>query len=190
MMNRRIVFIGNSIVNGFPYQRGASFAGIIETETEFEVINRGINGQTSGEVLARFDSDVISQRPDAVFILTGTNDFIYGQTVPEQVFDNLREMKKLADSAGIKAVFLTPLPTDAEMASRCWITGGDVDYERINRCLTGLADIIMDSGFDFIDLNSLYRECGKFCDGVHPLPEGHRFIADRIMDHLSSQLFK
>lgn len=185
MMNKKIVFIGNSIVNGFPYQRGASFAGIIEEETGFEIINRGINGQTASEVLSRFERDVISQRPDMVFVLTGTNDFIYGQNIPEHVFSILELMKEKADAEGISAVFLTPLPTDSEMASRCWRVWENIDYERINRCLSALSDIIMDSGFDFIDLNSLYRECGKYCDGVHPLPEGHRFIADRIMEYLN-----
>ena len=37
-------------------------------------INKGISGQTSGQVLARFQTDVIDSHPDIVNILVGTYD--------------------------------------------------------------------------------------------------------------------
>ena len=55
-------------------------------------------------------------------------------------------------------------------------------YKR--QALEALAGLIRSSGFRFIDLNSKYRECGKYLDGVHPLPEGHRFIADIISEYI------
>ena len=55
----KVVFIGDDITaNCFP--QGAIW------------INKGISGQTSGQVLARFQTDVIDLHPDVVNILVGT----------------------------------------------------------------------------------------------------------------------
>lgn len=183
-MNRKFVFIGNSIVNGFPYDRSLCFASLIRQDTGYDVINKGNNGETTAMILARFEQDVLANKPDTVFILTGTNDFIYGEATPRQAFENLKKMADMAENnvQPIRPVFMTPLPVDAPMASSQWISG--VDYNRINRDLEAISGLIKSSGYDFIDLNDKYRACGKYHDGVHPLPEGHRFIADIISEHI------
>lgn len=185
-MEKKLVFIGNSIVNGFPYERNQCFASLVEHDTGYTVVNRGINGDTSSNILSRFSEDVLSEEPDAVFILTGTNDFIYGEASPQQAFENLSKMAAMSVSNAkpITPVFMTPLPVNAPMASEKWISGEGIDYNRINDALEALAGLIRSSGFRFIDLNSKYRECGKYLDGVHPLPEGHRFIADIISEYI------
>lgn len=183
-MNKKLVFIGNSIVNGFPYDRDLCFASLVEQNTGYKVINKGNNGETTAMILNRFERDVLANEPDTVFILTGTNDFIYGEATPKQAFENLKRMADIAENNAqpIKPVFMTPLPVDADLASEKWIQG--VDYNRINEDLEAISTLIRASGYDFIDLNEKYGTCGKYHDGVHPLPEGHRFIADIISDHI------
>ena len=183
-MKKKLVFIGNSIVNGFPYDQKLCFVSLVRRATGYDVINKGINGETTSDILARFDRDVLASEPDAVFIMTGTNDFIYGQTSVEQAFENLKKMEFMAlnNARSITPIFITPLPVDAAMASKMWIAGAD--YDNVNQCLTELAEAIRSSGNEFIDLNKLYRECGKYHDGIHPLPEGHRFIADVVSDYI------
>lgn len=44
------------------------------------IINKGIGGNTSTNLLDRFDSDVTSQNPDFVWVIAGVND--YNQDVP------------------------------------------------------------------------------------------------------------
>lgn len=39
-MEKKLVFIGNSIVNGFPYERNRCFASLVEHDTGYTVVNR------------------------------------------------------------------------------------------------------------------------------------------------------
>ena len=88
---KKFIFIGNSIVNGFPLSRGKSFPGrlraaVKESRAGFQadIINKGENGNTTADILRRFERDVLRHEPAAVFIMTGTNDFIYREADPEQ----------------------------------------------------------------------------------------------------------
>lgn len=184
-MAKKLVFIGNSIVNGFPYSRSQCFTDLIRQDTSLEIINKGNNGETTGDIMRRFQKDVIDYNPTAVFILTGTNDFIYNEASPKQAFENLKTMATSAGANNIAPILLTPLPVNSEMASQMWMSG--VDYDQINRQLLEFTELILASEYDSIDLNNEYRQCAKYHDGLHPLPEGHRFIADTILKYLKKK---
>src|SRR6516162_2990968 len=66
-----VVFLGDSITQGWGDQMGGSFAGV-------KVANRGISGDTSRGVLIRLDEDVLSLHPKGVVLLIGTNDIEEG----------------------------------------------------------------------------------------------------------------
>ena len=52
-----------------------------------EVWNAGFPGDTTVELLRRFERDVASKQPDLVILWAGVNDMLYpGHTVPEAVF--------------------------------------------------------------------------------------------------------
>ena len=63
----RVVFMGDSITQDW----GIYNAGFFEANG---YINRGISGQTTSEMLARFRRDVIDLQPKVVVILGGIND--------------------------------------------------------------------------------------------------------------------
>ena len=101
----RVVFMGNSITQGFKEKRAEFF-------TVHPYINRGISGQTTPQMLIRFRQDVIALQPKVVVILAGTND-IAGNTGPstlEMIEDNLASMAELANANGIKVVLSSVLP--------------------------------------------------------------------------------
>jgi len=77
-----VVFLGDSITQGWGGGLGAAFPGI-------KVANRGINGDTTRGVLLRLDEDVLALHPAAVVLLIGTNDLEEGAT-PEVVTGNLK----------------------------------------------------------------------------------------------------
>jgi lysophospholipase L1-like esterase len=77
-----VVFLGDSITQGWGGGLGAAFPGV-------KVANRGIDGDTSRGVLLRLQEDVLSLDPAAVVLLIGTNDLEEGAT-PEVVAANLR----------------------------------------------------------------------------------------------------
>ena len=77
-----VVFLGDSITQGWGDQMGGSFSGV-------KVTNRGISGDTTRGVLIRVDEDVLSLHPKGVVLLIGTNDLEEGAD-PETVAANLK----------------------------------------------------------------------------------------------------
>jgi len=77
-----VVFLGDSITQGWGGGLGAAFPGI-------KVANRGISGDTTRGVLIRLREDVLALHPAAVVLLIGTNDLEEGAT-PEVVAGNLK----------------------------------------------------------------------------------------------------
>jgi lysophospholipase L1-like esterase len=101
----RVVFMGDSITDGWGQKYGKFFTGK-------PYINRGISGQTTPQMLIRFRQDVIALKPKAVVILAGTND-IAGNTGPstlEMIEDNFTSMAELAKANGIKVVLSSVMP--------------------------------------------------------------------------------
>src|ERR1700681_4754729 len=69
---KRVVFMGDSITEGWAQFFGSQFPGK-------PYVNRGISGQTTPQMLVRFRQDVIDLHPAVVVILGGVND-IAGNT--------------------------------------------------------------------------------------------------------------
>lgn len=99
-----VVFIGDSITEFWRVAQPDLFTG--------GVVNRGISGQTSPQILLRFMADVVALKPRAVHILCGGNDMA-GNTGPSTIRDyqnNILAMLTLAQAHGIGVVLgaLTP----------------------------------------------------------------------------------
>lgn len=107
---RRVVFYGDSITDawGRGANTGAFFAGK-------PYVNRGISGQTTPQMLVRFEQDVVRLRPAAVVILAGTNDVAgnTGPETPQMIEDNFRAMAAIAKANGIKVVLASITPAYA-----------------------------------------------------------------------------
>lgn len=102
---QRVVFMGDSITDGWGRKYGKFFPGK-------PYVNRGISGQTTPQMLIRFRPDVIALKPKAVVILAGTND-ISGNTGPttlEAIEDNFMSMVELAKANGIRVVLASVMP--------------------------------------------------------------------------------
>ena len=80
----RVVMIGDSITEGW----------IAADPTVFRdgVVDRGISGETTGQMLVRFRQDVIELKPRAVHIMGGTNDIFgnVGTASVDEVVSNIR----------------------------------------------------------------------------------------------------
>src|ERR1700683_2860221 len=99
----RVIFLGDSITDYWKlpdYFPGKPY------------INRGIDGQTTPEMLVRFRQDVIDLHPKAVVVLAGTNDIagVTGRTPNEDIEANYASMAELARLHRIRVVFASVLP--------------------------------------------------------------------------------
>ena len=174
------VFMGNSITEGWARMRPGFFA-------DNGYIGRGISGQTSAEMLARFRPDVIELAPKAVVILAGTNDIAQnnGPIELENVMDNIASMCELARLHNIRVLLCSVLPA-AAFPWREGIEPAD-SIIRLNAMIEAYA---RENGIEYVDYhsrmkdgrNGLPPEYSK--DGVHPNPEGYRDMEGIIASYL------
>ena len=101
----RIVLMGNSITEGWTNFYPEYFENR-------DLINRGISGQTTPQMLIRFKPDVIDLNPDIVVILAGINDIAEntGPSSIKMITDNITSMVKLAKSHNINVILSSILP--------------------------------------------------------------------------------
>ena len=180
----RIVFIGDSIVKGTDYggvtssQCFAAKIGAAAGYVSTDVVNAGVSGNTSADILARLQSDVIAQTPAVCAILIGINDWSKG-VIPAQYQANLNSILDILDQNGIKPVLM----------SSNLQRGQTADIANFLPYLKVVDAISSGRRVSYIDL---YREVcaaylyldgptwtGLYADGVvHLSVAGHQFVAD------------
>lgn len=180
----RIVFMGDSITEGWPFLE--LFAGK-------PYVNRGISGQTTPQMLIRFRADVIALKPSVVVIMAGIND-IAGNTGPstlEMITDNIFSMAELAKANNIKVILCSVLPA----FDFPW-RPGSFPAEKVvtlNKMIKKYADT---NGILYLDyysamvndqkgLNAAYSG-----DGVHPNKTGYEVMNPLVEKAIAKVLSK
>lgn len=172
----RIVFMGNSITEGWSHHQPEFFIGK-------PYINRGIGGQTTPQMLLRFRQDVIDLNPKVVVILAGTND-IAGNTGPitlEEILANIKSMAELAIANNIKVVLSSVLPA----FDYPWRPGLEPNI-KIPMLNDMIATYAVENNMVYLDYfsamaddkNGLKKSLGS--DGVHPNKEGYEVMAPLV----------
>jgi lysophospholipase L1-like esterase len=105
----RIILIGDSRIAKWPTSA---------LEKRWDVINRGISGETVSQLALRFESDAISLNPDVIVIETGINDLVAaslmddtaGRAVLDNVCVKIRQFAGRAAAAGSHVLVATIIP--------------------------------------------------------------------------------
>jgi acyl-CoA thioesterase I len=170
---QRVVFLGDSITDRWGRKVGDFFPGK-------PYINRGISGQTTPQMLIRFQQDVVSLHPVAVVLLGGTNDIARntGPTTPEMIEDNIASMAAVAKQNGIKLIIASILPA-ARYHWRPEIKGA----EEIRQVNQWLKTFCVEHGLVYLDYYSAMADNvggmrpGLSSDEVHPTEKGYAIMA-------------
>lgn len=164
-----VVFIGDSITEFWGVADPGLFSG--------RVVNRGISGQTSPQILLRFMPDVIALKPRVVHLLCGTNDIAgnTGPTTPEDYKANVLAMLILAEAHGVEVILASLTPFGAAPWNPA-ITNTLARTEELNawqaRLAAGRGLIRVDyHGVLADDAGGLRSEYHR--DGVHPTRAGY-----------------
>ncbi len=180
----RIVFMGNSITEGWSQADPAFFAGK-------PYINRGISGQTTPQMLIRFRSDVINLKPAVVVILAGIND-IAGNTGPstlEMIEGNLASMVELARANGIRVVLSSVLPA-YDFPWRPGLQPAE-KVVKLNYWIKAFAEnqgcIYLDYFTPMADEKHALRAEYTY-DGVHPNLTGYRIMEPLVEEAIQKAL--
>lgn len=171
----RIVFIGDSIIAGWYEQT------LFEENKNF--INRGINGQTTSQILHRFQQDVIDLKPKSVIILVGTNDIAenQGPIILLEIQDNFQKMIEQARINNIKIVLCSILP----VSKYYWNTLIE-PLEKIKSLNTFLVSLADKKSVFYVEFYTNMEKNGGFNqkfseDGVHPNLDGYTIMSDLLL---------
>ncbi len=173
--NFRIVALGDSITQGFPYGENFSWATIVAQKYNVTIINKGICGDYTSGMALRFKRDVIAENPLAVIVLGGYNDAF--SAIPAiKVARNFTEIWSLAEENSIQPVFALPTPVSIssveELLSeyRIWIK----EFATANKIP------LIDFYKTFIDLQKKTIIPGVTTDGAHPTIKGYKLMATAV----------
>lgn len=182
-MGNRIVLMGDSITEFWTNANPHFF------EDNPYLINRGIGGQTTPQMLGRFDADVIALNPKVVVILAGTND-IAGNSGPitiSEIMTNIAAMAENAKAHHIKVVLCSVLP----VFDYPW-KPGIIPADKIIALNTMIKAYAQQHGMAYLDyfhtmvdgrngLNAKYSG-----DGVHPNKKGYKVMGPLLEKAIES----
>jgi len=157
---------------------------LTQLHPDWQVLNRGVNGERSDQIAARFSRDVVSASPEVVVILAGVNDIYQGRTA-ETVIAQLEMMYARAAAAHIKVVAATIVPYNtaapaanaAMLAINTWIAeegrrNANIRVAHTRRAASAASDPDKLAGSP---------------DGLHPDVDGYRRMAEAIEPAITSR---
>jgi acyl-CoA thioesterase-1 len=153
------IFVGDSIT-----------VGMMRTNTDPTYTSAAIEGQTSAEMLARFQADVLSKRPATVVILAGTNDIL---RTPNPDTQNVARMAEMSAQLGARVV-IGLLPPNENWEPPSIINdpvAGRAEIQRFNQSLRALAGSFGYRVADYyaaLTLPDGSQNAALFADGTHP----------------------
>jgi len=154
---------------------------LMKTHPDWTVINRGVNGERSDQIRARFDRDVIQASPAAVVIIAGVNDVYQGRTV-DHVIEQLHAMYARAAEARIVVVAGSIVPYNTATSEQ------NTRMRQINDWIR------QQPGLAFADTRSAVAASDnpdrlfESPDGLHPSAAGYRRMAQVIGAALEQRL--
>lgn len=191
-----IVCLGDSITAGVlqdipavPEAQDNSWPSVVRSVLGVRVINKGWGGQTTTEILSRFDADVLPYNPTHCIIMAGINDAYHsekGVTLAQSKSNFVQLIQKCYDN-GIVPIVGRITPTDASTYSVASTANPMVaqirDYQT-NYCNT--------NGITMIDFYVQFKENISSnvitslleSDGLHPNVDGYRrmgYEATRVL---------
>ena len=199
---KTIVVIGASYAGG--WDPGRPIAG-------YRLFNKGISGQQSFEMLARFETDVVALKPDAVIIWGFINDIFRSDPVHmdqtlARTRENILTMIALAKTSGVVPIVATEVTVRGQDSWSEVLSGlfgrirGKINYQdyinrqviEINRWLRETAThegvLLLDLEPVFADRQGVRRKEFSQPDGSHISQSGYEALTSYVEERLKSRV--
>lgn len=172
--------------------------------TEAQVINAGVGGNNSQNLLNRLQQDVLDQEPDMVILMVGTNDMLNSKKmISYSHFEsNLRKIVRAIISSECELVLMSPPPADSVYLferhdKTLFKESPNVKLDSVRQITSRIAAT---KHLKFIDLYQACKEMGipkhnedlffknqknsRRRDGVHLTVLGYHFIGELVFSFL------
>jgi lysophospholipase L1-like esterase len=164
-------------------------AKLVENGYDFEVVNRGIAGQCTKDLIERFERDVVLEQPDVLTMLVGANDFWFGLDLFRERYETLISLFK-ERLPNTKIILMQPFVLKGYHSdSRNGV------YHKIREYAKIVDEIAVKYGYPYVELQKPLDETAQkvgeealLYDGIHPNVYGAKFLADKWFEVFRSIL--
>lgn len=183
----RVVLMGDSITDHWDALEAEPLKDLL-------IVNRGIGGQNTSQMLLRFEDDVVALKPAVVVILGGTNDLrayvgdpaSVGASALARISRNVTAMSDIARGRGFKVVLATlpPVGADREKVSR--------DAQAIKAVNAWIKAFAAERGYPVADYHAALAGPDGVLppalspDGIHPNGEGYAVMRPALAKALAA----
>ena len=182
----RIVFVGDSLIEYFPFSE--LYHG------EKIIYNRGIAGSTTYDVLSRADTLILPLQPSKLFLLVGTNDFMLQpkndneKSIAMRILEICDHIAATIPKCKIYPISLLPINLSNESKIyKAWQIGKD--NKKIMKVNSYLSNLCLERGYEFINLYPcLVDQNGQLdieftIDGTHINIKAYKRILELLIQY-------
>ena len=167
----KILAFGDSITYGYTESENESYPYLLSQSTNTQVINAGINGDTSQDGLQRLPALLEDNSIKLILLCFGGNDILQNLPLGE-LKNNLKKMIQLAKAKNVDVILISvPKVSDLGLSS-----------------MNLYSTVAKEENVELMDdllVHILSRSSLKN-DYIHPNAKGYRYMADQIFKHLKS----
>lgn len=193
-MSKRLLVFGTSITHGScDHERGGWVERLrifLYNNSDFSVYNLGVSGDTSNDILNRFDVEAGARFPEIIIFDMGLNDSAFRKSLDsnfislEQYKENLSRLYKKSKKLADKVIFVGITMTNEKLLLPApWAT----DFYYYNKNAEEYNNVIKEfcekNDIHFVDIFSIL-DLSDYSDGLHPNAEGHEKIFKKVKDYL------
>lgn len=167
----KILAFGDSISYGFGVEHHQSYPYLLSQSTNLNVINAGVNGDTSADGLQRLPALLQDSSIKLILLCFGGNDILQKQPLDE-IKNNIREMIQMAKAKNIDVVLIS-VPNVSLLGLNPLDLYDELSDEEDVELIEGLLSHVLSR-------SSLKN------DYIHPNHLGYKYMADEIHLYLKS----
>jgi lysophospholipase L1-like esterase len=171
------------------------------------VINAGIGGNNTKDLLARIDKDCLAYHPDLTILMVGTNDMNSMKYIPiDQYEKNLRKIIDLILKSKSQVLLMNILPNyEPYLLTRHPrnFYGEEGPSGRMAEVNKVIKKVAIKKNVSFLDMHHIFNKVGNIgldkssliqneansnnTDGLHPTPEGYRVMGIVVYEYIMNK---
>jgi acyl-CoA thioesterase I len=187
LIKKSLILIGDSLTYGYGVHRKESWTYKLSLIENINIINKGVNGSTTTDMLNRFTKDVSKLNPDIIFIMGGTNDILSNRDL-SLTLKNIELMIK--ESLTVTKGIIIGIPTTVYKTNTNFISYETYDFiiENLKKLRLGLIALCKEFNIKYIDFytatssSKYYNDI--FIDGIHLNTLGNQIMYEEVVKSL------
>ncbi|HEY8660740.1 MAG TPA: SGNH/GDSL hydrolase family protein [Hanamia sp.] len=171
------------------------------------VINAGIGGNNTRDLLERIDKDCLAYKPDLTILMVGTNDMNSVKYIPiDQYEKNLRKIIDLILKSKSQVLLMNILPNyEPYLLTRHprKFYGEEGPSGRMAEVNEVIKKVALEKKVYFLNIHHIFNKVGNIgldkssliqneansnnTDGLHPTPEGYRILGIVVYEYIMNK---